>query len=175
MEHWPHAPLHWLFEPGTYIVTGATLHKENYFTDARKLDLVQQKLFDAAERYQWSLQAWSVLTNHYHFVGTSPPDANSLRAFIRDFHSAVARELNRMDGVTGRQVLYQFRESAITTEKSYLARLKYVHTNPEHHRVVPNATNYRWCSASWFERTASRAFVRTVQSFKTDYVRVYEP
>jgi hypothetical protein len=34
------------------------------------------------------------------------------------------------------------------------------------------AQNYRWCSASWFERNASRAFVNTVKSFKIDRVQV---
>jgi len=175
MHDWPHAPLHWHFEPGTYIVTGATLHKQHYFNAAEKLDLVQQKLFETAQRYEWSLQAWAILTNHYHLVATSPADATSLRGFIRDFHSGVGRELNRIDGLPGRKVLYQFLPDVISTEKSYLARLKYVHCNPVHHGVVANATNYRWCSAAWFERTASRAFVRTVDGFKIDHVRVEEP
>jgi putative transposase len=175
MEHWPHAPLHWLYAPGIYIVTGATLHKENYFTEPRKLDLVQSKLLETAQRYEWNLEAWSILTNHYHFIARSPGDANTLRGLIRDFHSGVSREINRMDGVAGRKVLYQFRDEMITTERSYLARLKYVHGNAVHHRIVENASNYRWCSASWFERTASRSFVKTVYGFKIDYLRVFEP
>jgi len=175
MEQWPHAPLHWLFEPGVYIVTGATLHKQPHFDTVRKLDLVMQQLFETATRYTWSLHAWAILINHYHFIATSPEDASSLRGLIRDFHSGVGRELNRIDGVSGRKVLYQFRDDAITSETSYLARLKYVNCNAVHHGVIANASNYRWCSASWFERTASRALVRTVENFKVDRVQVYEP
>ena len=175
MSQWPHAPLHWLFEPGIFIVTGATLHKAQLFDQPRKLDLVQTKLFETAERYSWSLQAWSILSNHYHFIATSPPEAGSLPAFVRDFHSGIARELNRLDGVIGRGVMYQFWDTAITTQKSYLARLNYVHCNAVRHGAVADASTYRWCSASWFERTASAAFVKTVRAFKTDLVRVHEP
>ena len=65
-----------------------------------------------------------------------------------------------------------------TYEKSYLARLNYVHQNPVKHGLVGVANQYPWCSAAWFERTASAAQVRTIYSFKTDQVSVtddYDP
>jgi len=31
---------------------------------------------------------------------------------------------------------------------------------------------HRWCSASWFEECADRAFVRTVQTIKIDGINV---
>jgi len=49
-----------------------------------------------------------------------------------------------------------------------------VHENPVHHGLVRTATAYPWCSAGWFERTASRAFQSTVSSFKIDRVKVYD-
>ena len=68
--------------------------------------------------------------------------------------------------------------TALTFEKSYLARLNYVHQNPVKHRLVRRAADYRWCSAAWFERTATVAQVKTIYSFKIDRVKVeddYEP
>jgi REP-associated tyrosine transposase len=38
--------------------------------------------------------------------------------------------------------------------------------------MVPLAENYKWCSASWFARSASPALVATVKSFKTDRLSV---
>jgi putative transposase len=78
-----------------------------------------------------------------------------------------AKELNSQDDMPGRKVWYQFRESRITFEKSYLARLHYVHYNPAKHGIVPLAENYKWCSASWFMRSAPPAFVTTVKNFET--------
>jgi putative transposase len=46
------------------------------------------------------------------------------------------------------------------------------------HGLVAVANQYPWCSASWFERTARPAQVKTIYGFKTDKVNVldeYEP
>ena len=60
----------------------------------------------------------------------------------------------------------------MTYQKSYLARLNYVHHNPARHGVVPESQNWRWCSAAWFGENASRAFRATVENFKTDQIKV---
>ena len=44
----------------------------------------------------------------------------------------------------------------LTFEKSYLARLNYVHHNPVHHKLVPVTGEYAWCSARWFETKRDR-------------------
>ena len=62
----------------------------------------------------------------------------------------------------------------LTHQYSYLARLNYVHRNPVKHGLVKVANQYPWCSAAWFERTASPAQVKTIYSFKTDKVNVYD-
>ena len=43
-----------------------------------------------------------------------------------------------------------------------------------HHGLVRVANQYRWCSAAWFERTATPAQVRTIYGFKTDQVNVLD-
>jgi hypothetical protein len=37
-----------------------------------------------------------------------------------------------------------------------------------------NGSGDRWCSAAWFEPIASPAQVKTIYTFKTDKVRVYD-
>jgi hypothetical protein len=39
------------------------------------------------------------------------------------------------------------------------------------HGLVAMASAYPWCSAAWFE-TATRAFLKTVNSFKTDRISI---
>jgi len=75
-------------------------------------------------------------------------------------------------------VWFNFRETRLTYQKSYLARLNYVHQNPVRHGLVPVANQYPWCSAAWFERTASPAMVKSIYRFKTDRLQVpdaFEP
>jgi putative transposase len=105
--------------------------------------MFQELFFDFAQGFDWRLQAWSLFSNHYHFSGFSPTTATSLSRILNEFHSASARELNRMDGEQGRQVWFQYWDTHLTIPGSYLARLRYVHENAVHHRVVEQATNYR--------------------------------
>ncbi len=77
-----------------------------------------------------------------------------------------------LDQTVGRKVWYNYWDTKLTFERSYLARLNYVHQNPVKHGLVRVASQYPWCSAAWFERTASPATVKTIYSFKTDKVKI---
>ncbi|HEY4415223.1 MAG TPA: hypothetical protein VGO57_05980 [Verrucomicrobiae bacterium] len=170
--NWPHAPKHWLFEPGIYMVTAGTYQKWPHLNSPARRDFFLESLFKYAGEFAWSLKAWAVLENHYHFIANSSANPGTLTKFIGKLHMKTAQEMNRLDATPGRKVWHQFWDSHITFEKSYLARLHYVHGNPAKHGAVDLAENYKWCSASWFARNASPALVQTVKSFKTDAVSV---
>jgi len=172
LKDWPRAPIHRLNSDGIYMVTGATLHKEHVFTTAEKLSLVENELLSLAERYQWQLEAWAVFVNHYHFVARGCSEEASLKKFLKHLHSNTARKTNRLDDSAGRQVWYNFWDKKLTYERSYLARLNYVHQNAVKHGLVRVANQYPWCSASWFERTASPATIKTIYSLKVDTLKI---
>ncbi|TAK92673.1 MAG: hypothetical protein EPO07_19245 [Verrucomicrobia bacterium] len=169
---WPHAPVHKLGDNAVYFVTAGTLHKERLFHDKARLDLLERRLMGLASQYHWQLEAWAVFSNHYHVVARGFPDSANLGKFLKHLHADTARELNRLDGKEGRKVWFNFRDTKLTFEKSYLARCNYVHQNAVHHKLVLVANQYPWCSAAWFERVASPAMVQTIYSFKTDQVNV---
>lgn len=177
-KDWPHAPVHRLSEHGTYIVTAGTLHKKHWFRGPERLDLLESALLRLLKESGWQLEAWAVFSNHYHFVAHAIAGAESLQAVLKHLHGETSRELNAFDGTSHRTVWHNFWDTKLTFEKSYLARLAYVHRNAVKHGLVPVANQCRWCSAAWFERTASRAQIRTIYSFKTDKLNVgddYEP
>jgi putative transposase len=172
---WPHAPVHHLAESGTYFVTAATYLKEHHFRTRERLDVLHRGILKLTKRFSWQLEAWAVFSNHYHFIAHSPsnPDgASSLSQMLGILHTKTGGWINRIDKTPGRQVWHNFRETQLTYEKSYLARLNYVHQNAVRHGLTLVANQYRWCSAAWFERTASPATVRSVYKFKTDKVSV---
>jgi putative transposase len=178
MPDWHHAPLHRLHEAGAYIVTAGTYQKLHHFHTPRRLDLALNGLFECAEEFGWSLQAWAVMSNHYHFVASSPADPSTLGRMISKLHSQTARALNAWDGQAGRRIWFQYYETHLTYQASYYARLKYVHQNPVHHSLVQRAENWRWCSAGWFEQAAHSAFQRLLDGVKTDRIHMadaFEP
>ncbi|AIE85225.1 hypothetical protein OP10G_1857 [Fimbriimonas ginsengisoli Gsoil 348] len=122
----------------------------------------------------WQVQAWAVFSNHYHFVGFSPDEGLQREELTQRIHRNSARAVNALDGVQGRQVWYRCWDTRLTYEKSYLARLAYVHSNPVKHGLVADASTYRWCSARWFRENTEDPFFRTVMSFKTDNISIYD-
>jgi putative transposase len=172
---WPHAPLHQLAAGGTFFVTASTYKKEHHFSTSSRLAVLHRGLLSVTERYGWKLQAWAVFSNHYHFIAHSPRDtlnAESLSDMLSMLHVKTSEWANKLDKQTGRRVWFNFRESAITHQRSYQARLNYVHQNAVKHGLVPVASHYPWCSAAWFERTASSAMVKSIYRFKTDRLAI---
>jgi putative transposase len=170
---WPHAPLHRLSENGTYFVTTGTYQKYHHFRDQLRLDVLQRGVLTVTAEFGWRLEAWCVFSNHYHFVAHSPEaGAGSLEPMIRKLHSKLAIWVNKLDRTLGRRVWHNYWETRLTYEKAYLARLHYTHANAVHHGLVPVANQYPWCSAAWFERTATSAQVQTIYGMKIDSVQV---
>ncbi len=172
---WPHAPTHQLGTRGAYFVTAGTYLKLHHFKGRDRLQVLHRGLLTVARDFGWNLEAWAVFSNHYHFIAHSPPaaaDARNLSQMLGLLHTKTAAWTNRLDHTPGRQVWHNFWETRLTYQRSYLARLNYVHQNAVKHGLVRVANQYPWCSAAWFERTASSARVKSIYRFKTDRVQV---
>ena len=170
MHSWPHAPSKSVTEPGTYFITAATYHKEHHFRSHEKLELLQSVIFETCVEFDFQLQAWAVFPNHYHLIGFNTVDG-AVKRLTDKIHGVSARELNRLDDATGRKVWYRMRDTRLTFERSYLARLNYVHNNPTKHGLGPSL-NYPFCSAHWFETQGESSFVETVKAFKIDQLEI---
>jgi putative transposase len=171
-KDWPHAPVHRLAENGVYFVTAATVNKQHFFHTPQHRDFLERRLLSFAREYGWQLEAWAVFANHYHLVARGNPDSRNLGECLHDLHGVSARELNHLDQVKARNVWFNFWDTKLTLQHSYLARLNYVHQNAVKHKLVPVANQYPWCSAAWFERVASPAQVKAIYRFKIDRVKV---
>ena len=159
MNDWPHAPVHRFGEGGAYFVTGATLHKQHVFDPPSALDMLQSVLFDKAREHRVELQAWCFFPNHYHLVAKAAEGARVKDMLVR-MHVTSAIAINRLDNTKGRKVWFQFRDTQLTYERSWLARLKYTHENVVHHGLMQDATKYPWCSARWFAEPQGRRWLR---------------
>ncbi len=174
---WPHAPTHQLSNRGTFFITTGTYNKAHHFKGRQRLTVLQRGLLTVARDFGWRLEAWAVFSNHYHFIGHSPPEADdstTLSQMLGVLHTKTASWVNALDGEPGRKVWYNFWDTRLTFQRSYLARLNYVHRNPVKHGLVLLASQYPWCSAAWFERTASPAQVKSLYRFGTDAVQVLD-
>jgi len=123
-------PTHQLSTRGTYFVTASTYQKAHHFRGADRLRVLHRGLLTVARDFGWQFEAWAVFSNHYHFIAHSPPDApdaSNLSDMLSVLHVKTAGWINKLDRAPGRRVWFNFRETRLTYQKSYLARLNYVH------------------------------------------------
>ena len=77
-------PPHRLGAAGVYFLTARTSGRKPLLESDGMKDWFQEQLLAVAAEFGWRLEAWAVLSNHYHFVGHSPvrstEAARSLRA-----------------------------------------------------------------------------------------------
>jgi len=156
-----------------FIVTAGTLHKRHFFNTDKRLNYLTRALLTLAAEYEWKLQAWAIFSNHYHFVAEAKRPLN-LPRLIKYLHSITAKRVNFLDGATGRKVWFEYWDTRLTYEKTFLSRLNYVHTNPVKHGLVADPEAYPWCSAAWFARSAERTFHSTVMRFPSDRVNLQD-
>ena len=154
------------------MVTAGTYRKERFFNTPERLAFFQEALFAEMERLDWNMQAWAVMSNHYHFIALAPDQSDSLPKLVRALHSKSSIWLNKNDNLSNRKVWFGYWDTCLSFEKSYLARLHYVHLNPVKHGIVKRAEDYPWCSMSWFLNNSKPSFRRTVLSFKTDKLTI---
>ncbi len=171
---WPHAPPHRLGTAGVYFLTARAAEERHLLADDSMKDWFLETFFSIATENDWKLEAWAVLSNHYHFVAHIPKAADgaeSLRSAVTKLHSLTTKELNRREGFPGRTRLWQnFRETHLTHQASYLARLHYVHQNAIHHGLVNKGSDWKWCSALRFTKEVTPAWVKTIASFRYDEI-----
>lgn len=171
---WHHSPAH-LFAPGMiYMVTAGTLYREHFFKGDSRLEFLQNVLLQTLDKHGWIIQAWAVFVNHYHFIARAPEIKAPISALIQELHSVTAIEINRLDNVSGRRVWFQFWDTCLTFEKSWLVRMNYVNDNAVHHGIVRTATEYPYCSASWIQEKANSVFCRKVKSFRYERLKVVD-
>ena len=65
---------------------------------------------------------------------------------LRRVHARTARELNRREGLSRRQVWYRFSDRQIRNERHYYTTLNYIHYNPTKHNYVQKPKDWT-CSS----------------------------
>jgi putative transposase len=169
-----HNPPHYFVSNAMYMVTGAILHNEQLLSDDKRKEFVLQTLLEKSSLFHWKLQAWAILNNHYHFIAQAPEDGTTLGKLIQQVHSITAIQINKWDMTSGRQVWSNYWDTCLTYEKSYLARLHYVHMNPVKHDLVDDPIDYPFCSYKWFIENGDDDLKAHVFNQPIDRIKVFD-
>jgi putative transposase len=99
-------------------------------------------LHKAAVRYQVSIHAYVLMTNHVHLLIT-PVDASSVSAFMQFIGRHYVPYINHKYGRSGSIWEGRFKSSLVDSESYLLATMRYIELNPVRASMVESPSQYR--------------------------------
>jgi len=152
---YPHNPPHLFLSDCKYFITAATFNKVRWFQQPEaKLHLLSsiQKGFGD---FNWTLEDWVILDNHYHLMLQSPENPLDLPEIIREIHrfTAIWVKKNVAAAKQTGQIWHNYWDKCLTFEKAYFARVNYIWYNPVKHGYVEDAA--KWEFGSYAERISA--------------------
>lgn len=144
-------PLRLEFAGALYHVTARGDRREDIYEDDEDRDTYLTVLANVAQRFNWLIHAYCLMSNHYHLL-IETPDGN-LSKGMRQLNGVYTQYSNRRHQRVGH--LFQGRYKAILVQKeAYLLEVaRYIVLNPVRAAMVRSAGDWPWSS---YRATAGR-------------------
>lgn len=132
------------FEGAFYHVIARGNQRQNIFNDESDCQKYLQLLNIYKKRYNYSLYAYVLMSNHVHLL-LETKDV-PLSKILQGIHQTYTMHFNRKNKTVGH--LFQGRYKAILCDRDayLLALLKYIHYNPVRTGIVTTPDKYLWSS-----------------------------
>jgi len=137
-------PLRIEFAGALYHVTSRGDGQEDIYQGDADRDIFLELLAEIKDRFNWSIHAYCLMSNHYHLL-IEKPDSNLAKG-MRHLNGVYTQRYNRLHQRMGH--VFQGRYKAILVQKdSYLLELaRYIVLNPVRARMVRSAKDWQWSS-----------------------------
>ena len=153
------------------------IRKQSSFTISESLEALCGGLLKYTDKHNWSLHAWAVFTNHYHFIAKSPPDdAGESQKISHRVPQPIASQDGSMSATALRE---EKSEHNYARNKAHLRSqlLRAIEIRPSESSETcvlwkPLRRIHRGAAPHRFEKTATSATKQTVASFKTDALKI---
>lgn len=137
-------PLRIEFADALYHITSRGNEQRSIFRSNRDRQTFLFFLGKAARRFQWSVTAWVLMTNHFHLViQTLEPN---LSRGMQWLNGAYANWFNRVHHRCGHLFQGRFKALLIDKEAYFAEVLRYVVLNPVRANICESPEQYRWSS-----------------------------
>jgi len=169
-----HNPPHLFLSNATYIITASTYKRKRFFHNDELKSLVLISILHYFSKYSWHIKAYVILTNHYHLLVHAPENNVSLSKSINNIHRYTAHKINQINKKSGMKIWWNYWDTCLTYEKSYYARLNYIHFNPVKHGYVDDPKKWKFSSYNEFCELDYPEAKKVEKEFPFDRVKVYD-
>jgi putative transposase len=127
---------------GIFHVTGRGVAREAIFLDGIDYADFERQLFRVRDEYAWTLHAYCLLPNHYHFiVETSRRD---LSTGMHRLTGRYAQKFNRRYDRVGHVFQNRFSSYVIESEEHFERAVAYVGANPVEAGLCEQPEDWPW-------------------------------
>jgi len=102
-------------------------------------------LGEAAERYDCSIHAYVLMTNHVHILAT-PKDQQGISRMMQYVGRRYVPYINHTYGSSGSIWEGRYKASLVQDEQYLLTCMRYIELNPVRANMVTSSAHYRWSS-----------------------------
>ena len=118
-KKYPHNPPHLFIDGAIYFITGGILDKQHILCEDAHKEFVLAAMEKWFPNFEWQLDAWIILNNHYHLVAKAKL-AKDMPTIMARMHGGSATPLNRLDHTPGRQVWWNYWDTCIRGDRSHI-------------------------------------------------------
>ncbi|HMA62051.1 MAG TPA: transposase [bacterium] len=90
-----HNPPHLFRSNAKYFITGSTYKKVKYLVSEEAKERLLKSIFIGFTDYDWVIEDWVILDNHYHLMVNAPENVETLSRIIQDIHKFTAIWINK--------------------------------------------------------------------------------
>ncbi len=154
-KQYAHNPPHLFIDGCKYFITASTYLKKPFLKSPQAKSRLLESIVKGCAKYAWILEDWVILDNHYHLMLQAPIENTQLSKMMSEIHRFTALWIrkNISEVKLSKRVFWNYWDSCITFEKSYLARLNYIYFNPVKHEYVDTPEKYPF--GSYYHRFES--------------------
>lgn len=121
-------------------------HGKRLLEKAAVAEIVQSSLLHGdGERY--ALAAWCVMPTHVHVL-VEQFDGQTLSAIVQHWKSFTAHAINKLEGRSGPLWRREYFDRFMRSDEQFAWTVAYIENNPVAARMVTNASDWRFSSAS---------------------------
>ncbi len=167
-----HNPPHLMLDNSFYFLTAATYNRIRYFNTDTKKNLLEEQVNTIFDKYNWQIQDYVILENHYHVLVKSNIGVD-MSAIFRDIHRETSNYLKRNGVRKGIKIWWNYWDTVIRNQGEHDFYTYYIWFNPVKHGYVGNSSQWDWLKTSIPEDLNCGKF-SMVENNPQNYGKIYD-
>ena len=159
-------PTHIYCDDTQYFIT-ASIYQHRKLLDADDKTYLQTLLQSTFKEYQWRLDHWVILDNHYHLLCKSKK-GQDLPKILGKIHSLISKKIKTKRKIEGK-IWSNYWDYCPRDDHEYYTRCCYLLNNPYKHGYVEDLHDWQWSSFHEYYKKQGREKLEEMFKEYKDY------